>query len=72
MCLDYHGFEEYDGGRLSRVGRQTPAVMVPPGWPDPPEKKGNEYDIKSIVWTKVIGQNYKICTSKIQNFECFS
>ena len=45
LFLDYHGFEEYDGGRLSRVGRQTPAVMVPPGWPDPPEKKGNSSKI---------------------------
>ena len=39
--LEYHGFEEYDGGRLSRVGRQTPAVMVPPGWPEPELKKGS-------------------------------
>ena len=41
LYLEYHGFEEYDGGRLSRVGRQTPAVMVPPGWPEPELKKGS-------------------------------
>ena len=28
--LDYFGFEEYDGGRLSQVGKQIPAKIDPP------------------------------------------
>ena len=71
MFSDYHGFEEYDGGRLSRVGRQTPAVMVPPGWPDPPEKKGNSLEIlKALIF--ISGVVFACKNFTIYNYPHFS